>query len=146
MNLKAVILLFVLALALPSLGCQQDPVSQGATSTAPLASELEVPEPELVPYTDIPSPVPNTLYQISGAELVDGPTEVLERVLGAGFDLQRAWHPQVALCMALFLDEVIVELEEPDDAIYELGFTSDFAETVGPCASHWNEYNFVNDE
>ena len=144
--MKAVSLLCVLALTLSSFGCRQDPASPRAASTVTPSSELEVPEPELVPYTNIPYPAPNTLYRISGVELVAGPTEILERVLEARFDLRRAWHPQVALCMAPFLDEMIIELEEPDDAIYELGFTSDFAETVGPCASHWNEYDFVNDE
>jgi hypothetical protein len=146
MNLKAVIPFFVLALALPGLGCQHDLASQGAISTGPVVSELQVPEPELVPYANIPYPVPNTLYRISGSALADDPAEILERVLGAGFDLRRAWHPQVALCTALFVDELIIELKEPDDAIYELGFTSDFSKTVGPCASHWNEYNFVSHE
>ncbi len=144
--MKAVILLCVLALALSSFGCRQDPGSLQAASTVTAPSELEVPEPELVPYTNIPYPVPNMLYRVSGAELLAGPAEILERVLDSGFDLQRAWHPQVALCMAPFLDELIIELEEPDDAIYELGFTTDFTGTAGPCASHWNEYDFVNDE
>ncbi|MDH3216433.1 MAG: hypothetical protein OEN01_09105 [Candidatus Krumholzibacteria bacterium] len=47
--------------------------------------------------------------------------------------------------MALFLDELIVELEEPDDGIFELGFTRDFSGTAGPCATHWNEYDFARD-
>jgi hypothetical protein len=86
------------------------------------------------------------MYRISGAALADGPANVLERVLGEGFELIKAWHPQVNLCMALFLDELIIELEEPDDDIYRLGFTRDFEGTAGPCASHWNEYQFVDDD
>jgi hypothetical protein len=38
----------------------------------------------------------------------------LESVLDAGFDMQRAWHPRIYICAAVFLDELIIELEEPD--------------------------------
>lgn len=137
--MKTVILWCVLAAALASFGCREDPAS-------PWSSEQSIPEPVLVPYSEIPNPPPNTLYRISGAALANGPTEILEQVLEGGFDLQTAWHPQIALCMAVFLDELIIELEAPNDDIYELGFTSDFTETAGPCASHWNEYDFVKEE
>ena len=78
--------------------------------------------------------------------MATGPTEILEKVLKRGFELHRAWHPQIALCMAVFLDELIIELETPDDDIYKLGFTSDFTETAGACTSHWNEYDFGKDQ
>jgi hypothetical protein len=78
--------------------------------------------------------------------MATGPTVILERVLEGGFDLRRAWYPQIALCMAVFPDELIIELAAPDDDIYKLGFISDFTETVGPCVSHWGEYDFVGDE
>lgn len=138
-KMKIFIILCVLALILPTFGCQED---QGI---APSTS-LQIPEPELVPYANIPYPPPATLYRISGAALTDGPAHVLERVLAEGFDLKKAWHPQVNLCMAPFLDELIIELGEPDDDIYRLGFSSDFDGTAGPCASHWNEYRLINDE
>jgi hypothetical protein len=136
--MRTMIVWGVLVLAFASFGCRNDPASPRT------AGEPGIPDPVLVPYSEIPNPHPNTLYRISGAELATGPTEILERVLEGGFDLQRAWHPQIALCMALFLDELIIELEAPNDDIYKLGFTSDFTGTAGPCASHWNEYDFVN--
>jgi hypothetical protein len=138
MKMKAAIVLCALVLVLSGFGCGQEPASQ-----ATYPSQPEVPEPKLVPYANIPYPRPNTLYRIAGANLTTGPTDVLERVLEAGFDLRRAWHPQVALCMVFFLDELIIELGEPDDAIYGFGFSSDFTGTSGPCTSHWNEYDFV---
>jgi hypothetical protein len=69
----------------------------------------------------------------------------LESVLDAGFDMQRAWHPRIYICAAVFLDELIIELEEPDDGIFELGFRRDFTGSAGSCATHWNEYDFEDD-
>ena len=60
--MRAVILLCVLALTLASFGC--------AGSTVTATSKLEVPDPELVPYSYIPHPIPKTLYRILGGELV----------------------------------------------------------------------------
>lgn len=141
--MKTLILSCVLALTISSVGCGKD--SPQTISSGAHSSKL-IPEPILVPYSAIPHPRPNNLYRVSGAALPADPTEILERVLEAGFDMQRAWHPQIALCMALFLDELIVELKEPNDEIYKLGFTSDFTGTSGPCTSHWNEYDFVPNE
>ncbi|UCG50429.1 MAG: hypothetical protein JSW58_09445 [Candidatus Latescibacterota bacterium] len=143
--MKTIIFICALALTLPILGCQQDP-SSPATPDGVLNATLEVPRPVLVPYTNIPYPYPNTLYRIAGAELAQGPVVILERVLDEGFDMTRAWHPQIYICMAVFLDELIIELEEPNDDIYDLGFTSDFTGTAGSCARFWNEYRFMEDD
>jgi hypothetical protein len=102
-----------------------------------------IPQPRLVPYTNIPYPFPDQLYRLTGEELLIGPVAVLENVLNEGFSVRRAWYPQISICGAVFLDELIIELTEPDDAIYDLGFTSDFSGTSGACSSHWDEYNFV---
>lgn len=134
--MKVLIFLCVAALVLPGLGCQED---SGITPSA----KVQVPEPEVVPYSNIPNPPTPAMYRISGQALADGPVQILKEVEREGFDLKRAWRPKVYLCMALFLDELIVELEQPDDGIYELGFTSDFSGTAGPCASHWDEYRFA---
>ena len=136
--MKVFIIFSVAALLLLTLGCQEDP------GVAPPTS-LEIPEPELVPYANIPYPPSRSMYRISGEALAGGPGDILEQVLEDQFDLKKAWHPEVILCLAVFLDELVIELEEPDDGIFGLGFTSDFSGTVGPCASHWNEYRFVDE-
>jgi hypothetical protein len=143
--MKTIIPLCALVLTLSIFGCRQDQFSLAAPVAKNSADNFTVPDPELVPYTRIPYPFPNTLYRIVGAALADGPVVILKRVLDGGFRLRRAWHPQISLCAAPFLDELIIELEDPEDAIYELGFTSDFRGTIGSCASHWNEYNFVEE-
>lgn len=136
----------VAALLLLSQGCHEDPTVPRRLSGIAASTELEIPEPELVPYTNIPSPPPPRLYRISGEALADGPEDILEQVLVEEFNLKKAWHPQLSLCTVVFLDELIIELEEPDEAIYRLGFTSDFSGTAGPCVSHWNEYRFVDEK
>lgn len=141
--MKTIIFFMTLALTLAVFACKQNHISPVGLHQNLNSRTLAVPDPELVPYTNIPYPFPNTLYRVVGAQLIDGPVVILERVLDEGFCLQKAWYPQVILCMAPFLDELIIELAEPDDDIYELGFTSDFSGTIWSCASHWNEYDFV---
>ena len=142
--MKTIIVFCAFTLTLAIWGCRQDRSSPVSSLTNHgVATTIDVPDPALVPYTNIPYPFPNTLYRIVGAALADGPVPILECVIAEGFHLQRAWYPQVFECTAPFLDELIIELEEPDNAIYELGFVSDFSGTIWSCASHWNEYDFV---
>lgn len=144
--MKTIICICAVVLTLSVFGCRQEASSPVKSDSPSSISACEVPDPVLVPYTNIPYPFPNTLYRIAGRELANGPVVILERVLDEGFELQRAWYPKIYICMAIFLDELIIELEEPDDGIYALGFTSDFTGTAGSCATHWDEYNFVEDD
>jgi hypothetical protein len=128
--------LAIVVFALLVVGCSD-------STQSPQTQIDSVPPPQLVPYTNIPYPFPDRLYRLTGEELLVGPVEVLENVLNESFSLRRAWYPQISICGAVFLDELIIELTEPDDAIHDLGFTSDFSGTSGACSSHWDEYNFV---
>ena len=128
--------LSIVALALLVVGCSD-------STQSPQTPIDSVPQPQLVPYTNIPHPFPDRLYRLTGEELLIGPVEVLENVLNEGFSLRRAWYPQISICGAVFLDELIIELTEPNDAIYNLGFTSDFSGTSWSCSTHWDRYNFV---
>ena len=139
------VIVCALVLMLANIGCRHDGSSPVISPAFSNGVSPQVPDPVLVPFSNIPFPFPDDVYRIAGSDLASGPVAVLERVLDAGFALKRAWHPQLYICMAPFLDELIVELEQPDDAIFDLGFTRDFSGTAGSCATHWNEYNFGAD-
>ena len=132
---RRLVYLSVAVFAMLIIGCS----NSGQLPQTPIES---VPEPQLVPYSNIPYPYPDRLYRLTGEELLVGPVEVLENVLSEGFSLQRAWYPRISICGSFFVDELLIDLTDPNDAIYELGFTSDFSGTSGSCSSHWDEYNF----
>ena len=90
-----------------------------------------VPEPTSVPYSNIPPIDSPELYRATGGlALSEGPVPLLQAVLDAGFDVRRAWYPRVPLCMMLFLDELIIQLNAPNPEIANLGFSRDFTGPV----------------
>ena len=131
---------------LASLSCQRIDAPESAAQPVPTPGDasLQVPEPVLVPFSDLPYPFSAATYRISGSALSEGPVVVLETLVHTGFVIKLAWHPQIALCMAVFLDELIVELDAPNNDILKLGFSRDLSETSGRCTSHWNEYRFTD--
>lgn len=128
------------------LSCQRIDDPQGAAQPAPTTQDasVQVPEPVLVPFSDLPHPFSEATYRLSGWPLSEGPVPLLEILVHAGFTVEMAWYPKIALCGAAFLDEIIVELDAPNDAILRMGFNRDFSGTSGPCTSHWDEYRFTD--
>jgi len=119
-----------------------------ALTASPGCEEIDspkgpVPEPVLVPFTDLPQPLSEATYRLSGPALSDGPVAVLETLVHARFHVVRAWYPEITLCGAVFADELIVELAAPNGDILDLGFSRDFSGTSGPCTSYWDEYRFT---
>jgi hypothetical protein len=86
--MKTIGILFTLALMWPVIGCHQDASSPVAPLVASGNGAAQIPDPELVPFGNIPFPFPPNLYRIAGHRLADGPVAVLESVLDAGFDMQ----------------------------------------------------------
>ncbi len=138
------LLLSCLALA-ALMSCENIDDPQG-TQPAPTTQDESprVPEPVLVPFSDLPHPFSEATYRISGWPLSEGPVPLLEILVHAGFAVETAWYPKIALCGAAFLDELIVEFDAPNDAILKLGFSRDFSGTSGACSSHWDEYRFTD--
>ncbi|MCH7879761.1 MAG: hypothetical protein IH914_10665 [candidate division Zixibacteria bacterium] len=103
-----------------------------------------VPEPTSVPYSNIPPIDTPELYRATGGvALNEDPVPLLQAVLDAGFDLRRAWYPRGGICAAVFVDELIIQLDSPNAEIANLGFSRDFTGTSGGCAIAWAQYDFV---
>jgi len=134
--MKTLKLIIITLCAITLAGC-----SDGPTDTAP---QRTVPEPTLVTSADIPSGASATLYRGIGSALVESPVPVtvLQNILDAGYDLRRAWHPQVSICGAITLDELILQLGSPDVRIINLGFFPDTLSSHEGCTTGWDEYDF----
>ena len=96
-----------------------------ACDSASYEAIQEVPEPELVSWEGIPQPLPEATYFLFGAGLKEGPRAALEQLLEEDIAIQDAYRPHTALCMALFLDQLVVVLEGPDERMQQQGFTTD---------------------
>ena len=111
-----------------------------ACDSIPSEPKLEVPEPEIISWDRIPQPFPESTYFLFGAGLQDGPHAILNSLLEGGVAFQDAYRPHSALCMRLFLDQLVVVLERPDERMQQHGFTTDPNGFAGGCFSHWEHY------
>ena len=111
-----------------------------ACGPTPPEPAIDALESEIVSWETIPHPFPEATYFLFGANLKDGPRAVLVELLEDGIVVQDAYYPHTSICMAVFLDQMIVVLEAPDERMENRGFTTNSDRLGGSCITHWSRY------
>jgi len=121
-----------------------------------LANNGNIPEPKIVPSTDIPRPYSKSTYFLYGGEgaleleLAQGNVAlILEKLLEENFAIKEAWNAAGEWGCPLrkpTWEQLILRLDTPDQRLYRYGFTSDSSRVQifenPPCRPTWEYYRF----
>ncbi|MGH7449813.1 MAG: hypothetical protein ACRENG_00555 [bacterium] len=150
------ILLAILVLFLAFDGCRND---QQELSLAKItgAEHNDIPDPEIVNYTEIPRPYSKSTYflyyggrEVAELRFANGNVAlILQKLLEQGFVLREAWNAAGEWGCPMrkpTWEQMIIRLDAPEARIHDFGFTADSSLVQifenPACRPTWEHYRF----
>ena len=98
------------------------------------------PEPSIIKQDTLSRPFSASTYFILG---ITDPDAKLEEVQKKGFSIREAWMPNFdGPCMRLELQQLVILLDEPNEAMFGLGFSQDSSAATTSCTATWKHYKW----